>query len=90
MCIYIFLESVKKAYLLCVSNNATLEGKSNHDLRDFVASGFQEPEEDTILKVEEETKLRKMQKKDVKNLAIIQQAVHDNVFSRIMSGTSSQ
>ncbi|VFQ83594.1 unnamed protein product [Cuscuta campestris] len=54
----------------------------SQDLWDFVELGYADPDE--------ANKLRENKKKDSKALAIIQQAVHDNVFSRIATATNSK
>ncbi|VFQ89837.1 unnamed protein product [Cuscuta campestris] len=54
----------------------------SQDLWDFVELGYADPDE--------ANKLRENKKKDSKALAIIQQAVHDNVFSRIATTTNSK
>lgn len=48
-----------------------------------MGNGFTEPNEDVVLSSAEEAKLKKIRKKDAKALAIIQQGVHDSIFSRI-------
>ncbi|KAG6385388.1 hypothetical protein SASPL_154223 [Salvia splendens] len=54
----------------------------SQDLWDFVEQGYADPDE--------ANRLRENKKKDSKALAIIQQAVHDNVFSRIATATTSK
>lgn len=53
----------------------------SQDLWEFVESGYTEPNVDAVLTTDEEPKLKEKRKKDAKALAIIQQAVHDTVFS---------
>ncbi|KAG6433701.1 hypothetical protein SASPL_105316 [Salvia splendens] len=54
----------------------------SQDLCDFVEQGYADSDE--------ANRLRENKKKDSKALAIIQQAVHDNVFSRIATTTTSK
>ncbi|XP_042026600.1 uncharacterized protein LOC121773750 [Salvia splendens] len=54
----------------------------SQDLWDFVEQGYADPDE--------ANRLRENKKKDSKALAIIQQAVHNNVFSRIATTTTSK
>ena len=54
----------------------------SQDLWDFVEHGYADPRDD-------ESKLQENRKKDSNALVIIQQAVHDNVFSRIAAATTS-
>lgn len=55
----------------------------SQDLWDYVERGFEENEEDMV-------RLKENQKKDARALAIIQQAVHDSVFSRIAAATTAR
>ncbi|KAL4035058.1 hypothetical protein IC575_003732 [Cucumis melo] len=54
----------------------------SQDLWDLVEQGYVDPDD--------EGKLRENRKKDSKALVIIQQAVHDSVFSRIATATTSK
>lgn len=54
----------------------------SQDLWDFVDTGFAE--------TDEEARLKENKKKDAKALAIIQQAVDNSVFSRIVACTTSK
>ncbi|KAA0045240.1 DUF4219 domain-containing protein [Cucumis melo var. makuwa] len=54
----------------------------SQDLWDLVEQGYADPDD--------EGKLRENRKKDSKALVIIQQAVHDSVFSRIAAATTSK
>ncbi|KAA0060403.1 Retrovirus-related Pol polyprotein from transposon TNT 1-94 [Cucumis melo var. makuwa] len=54
----------------------------SQDLWDLVEQGYADPDD--------EGKLRENRKKDSKALVIIQQAVHDSVFSRIAASTTSK
>ena len=49
----------------------------SQDLWDLVKNGYSEPDDD-------EARLKENKKKDSKALFFIQQAVHENIFSRIM------
>ncbi|KAJ8616030.1 hypothetical protein MRB53_035402 [Persea americana] len=62
----------------------------SQDLWDFVETGLTEPEEGAELSTAAEAKFNEAKKKDAKALAIIQQAVHDTVFSRIATCSTSQ
>lgn len=53
----------------------------SQDLWDFVERGYADPDE--------ENRLRDNKKKDAKALVFIQQAVHDSIFSRIATATTS-
>ncbi|KAJ8748318.1 hypothetical protein K2173_001737 [Erythroxylum novogranatense] len=55
----------------------------SQDLWDFVERGYEDPDDD-------EVRLKENRKKDAKALVIIQQAVHDSIFSRIASATTSK
>ncbi|KAJ0480158.1 putative RNA-directed DNA polymerase [Helianthus annuus] len=55
----------------------------SHDLWDTVASGFNEHDNDR-------PRLKENKKKDAKALSIIQQAIHDEVFSHIVATTTSR
>ena len=57
----------------------------SQELRDLVEHGFVDILEPTIEEKERQTK-----KDDVKNLFMIQQAVHETVFSRIAAATTSK
>ncbi|KAK2970868.1 hypothetical protein RJ640_022310 [Escallonia rubra] len=54
----------------------------SQDLWDLVEQGYPDPDE--------ESRLKENKKKDSKALVIIQQAVHDSVFSRIAAATTSK
>ncbi|GMI94225.1 hypothetical protein HRI_003091800 [Hibiscus trionum] len=54
----------------------------SQDLWDLVEQGYADPDD--------EGKLRENRKKDSKALVIIQQAVHDSVFSRIAAAATSK
>ncbi|CAL5412844.1 unnamed protein product [Camellia sinensis] len=54
----------------------------SQDLWDLVEQGYADPDE--------ETRLKENKKKDSKALVIIQQAVHDSIFSRIAAATTSK
>ncbi|KAA8523955.1 hypothetical protein F0562_010614 [Nyssa sinensis] len=54
----------------------------SQDLWDLVEQGYADPNE--------ETRLKENKKKDSKALLIIQQAVHDSIFSRIETATTSK
>ncbi|KAA8545391.1 hypothetical protein F0562_020175 [Nyssa sinensis] len=54
----------------------------SQDLWDLVEQGYGDPDE--------ETRLKENKKKDSKALVIIQQAVHDSIFSRIAAATTSK
>ncbi|KAJ8628315.1 hypothetical protein MRB53_021622 [Persea americana] len=62
----------------------------SQDLWDFVETGLTEPEEGAELSTAAKAKFNEAKKKDAKALAIIQQAVHDTVFSRIATCSTSQ
>ena len=55
----------------------------SQDLWDLVENGYSEPDDD-------EARLKENKKKDSKALFFIQQAVHENIFSRIMGATTSK
>ncbi|XP_076926485.1 uncharacterized protein LOC143589674 [Bidens hawaiensis] len=55
----------------------------SHDLWDTVGSGYNEKDNDR-------PRLREKMKKDAKALSLIQQAVHDEVFSRIAAASTSK
>ncbi|KAK9126272.1 hypothetical protein Scep_015118 [Stephania cephalantha] len=55
----------------------------SQDLWDFVEIGCQDPDH-------EESRLQENKKKDSKALPIIQQVIHDSVFSRITAATTSK
>ncbi|KAJ0508279.1 putative RNA-directed DNA polymerase [Helianthus annuus] len=55
----------------------------SQDLWDFVATGFNEGDGDR-------NRLRENKKKDARALSLIQQAVHDEVFSRIVAATTAK
>ncbi|KAA8547740.1 hypothetical protein F0562_004169 [Nyssa sinensis] len=54
----------------------------SQDLWDLVEQGYAD--------LDEETRLKENKKKDSKALVIIQQAVHDSIFSRIVEATTSK
>ncbi|KAA8524804.1 hypothetical protein F0562_011227 [Nyssa sinensis] len=54
----------------------------SQELWDLVEQGYADPDE--------ETRLKENKKKDSKALVIIQQAVHDSIFSRIAAATTSK
>ena len=54
----------------------------SQDLWDLVEQGYADPDE--------ETRLKENKKKDSKALVIIQQAVHDSIFSQIAVATTSK
>ena len=55
----------------------------SQDLWDLVENGYSEPDDD-------EARLKENKKNDSKALFFIQQAVHENIFSRIMGATTSK
>ncbi|XP_076906456.1 uncharacterized protein LOC143562579 [Bidens hawaiensis] len=55
----------------------------SHDLWDTVGSGYNEEDND-------QPRLRENMKKDAKALTLIQQAIHDEVFSRIAAASTSK
>ena len=55
----------------------------SQDLWDLVESGYDDEDAD-------ESRLRENRKKDSKALFILQQAVHDTIFSRIVTATTSK
>ena len=55
----------------------------SQDLWDLIENGYSEPDDD-------EARLKENKKKDSKALFFIQQAVHENIFSRIMGATTSK
>ncbi|GMP33046.1 hypothetical protein CsSME_00006536 [Camellia sinensis var. sinensis] len=54
----------------------------SQDLWDLVEQGYADPDE--------ETRLKENKKKDSKALVIIQQAVHNSIFSRIAAASTSK
>ena len=59
----------------------------SQELWDLVEHGFVDVLEPTV---EEKERLRETKKNDTKALFIIQQAVHESIFSRIATTTSKQ
>ena len=59
----------------------------SQELWDLVEHGFVDVLEPTV---EEKERLRETKKNDAKALLIIQQAVHESIFSRIATATTSK
>lgn len=57
---------------------------------DYAEHGYSEPNAEKVLTAEKQTRLKETWKKDAKSLAIIQQTVYDNVFSRITTAIMSK
>ncbi|KAD4386084.1 hypothetical protein E3N88_26253 [Mikania micrantha] len=55
----------------------------SQDLWEFIATGYNEEDNDR-------TRLRDHRKKDARALSLIQQATHDEVFSRIVAASTSR
>ncbi|XP_073103322.1 uncharacterized protein [Elaeis guineensis] len=63
----------------------------SHDLWELVESGYAEPNDGGVnLFAHQRNELKENRKKDSKALLVIQQAVDESIFSRIVAATKSQ
>lgn len=64
----------------------------SQDLWDYVENGYTEPDAHTLARrtQDQRNQLKENRKKDSKALFIIQQAVHDSIFPRLVGVTKSK